>query len=396
MGAREEIDRLAKGLLPHYSRFLDQRRQEVLMTGHSHQAWPDVSRDAHLECWDDAARLADHKWGRIFGEIIPALRARIARRLGSDRPQDLAFAQSTHELGVRLASCFPERSTVVTTDLEFHSLRRQLGRQEEDGAKVHWVKAGGPGFAEAFSAALEQHRPAFAALSLVFFTHAEIVTELPSVLARAAALEIPVLVDAYHAFNVIEIEAQAWPGEVFLVGGGYKYAEAGEGACFMLLPKTAARFRPRYTGWFADFAGLESSQKTIGYAAGGDAFFGSTFDPAGLYRMLRVLEWMDEVGLSTAVLRAQSLRQTAELIAHYDQRNLEKTGLGLATPRDERRAGFVAFTHPRAQAMAQALRAEGVMADARREFLRLGPAPYTRAKDLDRAMEALAKVSSAM
>jgi selenocysteine lyase/cysteine desulfurase len=297
---------------------------------------------------------------------------------------------------VRLASCFPERSCVVTTDLEFHSLRRQLGRLEEEGAKIQWVKAGGPGFAGDFSAALELHRPAFAALSLVFFTHAEIVSELPSILARAAELQIPVLVDAYHGFNVIEIDAKSWPGEVFLVAGGYKYAEAGEGACFMLLPKTAARFRPRNTGWFADFAGLEAGQKAIGYAAGGDAFLGSTFDPAGLYRMLRVLEWMDELGLSTAVLRAQSLRQTAELIARYDHLGLEKTGLGLATPRDERRAGFVAFTHPKAAKLAESLRAEGVMADARREFLRLGPAPYTTVKDLDRAMEALAKVSSAM
>ena len=39
----------------------------------------------------------------------------------------------------------------------------------------------------------------------------------------------------------------------------------------------------------------------VDYASGGGRFFGSTFDPSGLYRMLQVLEWMDELGLSTAL-----------------------------------------------------------------------------------------------
>lgn len=393
--SRAAVDALARRLRPHYAHFLDRRREDVLMTGHSHQAWPDVSRDAHLECWDDAARLADQKWGRIFGEIIPALQRRIARRIGSDRPSDLCFAQSTHELGYRLASCFPERSTVVTTDLEFHSLRRQLGRLGEEGAKIVRVEAGKPGFSARFREALATERPAWAALSLVFFTHAEIAGELPEILAEAARLGVPILVDAYHAFNVVEIDCRDWPGEPFLVAGGYKYAEAGEGACFMLLPRDAARFRPKYTGWFADFEGLEASGDGVDYASGGGRFFGSTFDPSGLYRMLRVLEWMDELGLSTAVLRAQSLAQTALLLEAYDALGLAKQGVGLATPRDTRRAGFVAFTHPRAAELVTALAKLGVMADARREFLRFGPAPYTQAKELDRAMEALAKVSSA-
>ncbi len=393
--SRAAVDELARRLRPHYSHFLDRRREDVLMTGHSHQAWPDVSRDAHLECWDDAARLADQKWGRIFGEIIPALQRRIARRIGSDRPTDLCFAQSTHELGYRLASCFPERSTVVTTDLEFHSLRRQLGRLGEEGAKIVRVEAGKPGFSARFRAALAEERPAWAALSLVFFTHAEIAVELPEILAEAARLGVPILVDAYHAFNVVEIDCRDWPGEPFLVAGGYKYAEAGEGACFMLLPQGAARFRPKYTGWFADFEGLEASLNEVGYASGGGRFMGSTFDPSGLYRMLRVLEWMDELGLSTAVLRAQSLAQTALLLEAYDALGLAAQGVGLATPRDARRAGFVAFTHPRAAELVTALAKLGVMADARREFLRFGPAPYTHSKELDRAMEALAKVSSA-
>src|SRR5690242_9444260 len=133
-----EIDALADRLRPHYSRFLDplEAKGEILLTGHSHQAWPDVAREAQLEAWDDAARLIDDKWGKIFGELLPSFRAHVANRIGCSRADDTAIAQNTHELVYRLASCFPRASSVVTTDSEFHSLRRQLARFEEDGAHI--------------------------------------------------------------------------------------------------------------------------------------------------------------------------------------------------------------------------------------------------------------------
>ncbi|MEQ8983161.1 MAG: kynureninase, partial [Deltaproteobacteria bacterium] len=61
------IDALAERLRPHYRRFLDARAEgEVLLTAHSHQAWPDVSREGQLAAWDDAARWVDGKWSHVF------------------------------------------------------------------------------------------------------------------------------------------------------------------------------------------------------------------------------------------------------------------------------------------------------------------------------------------
>ena len=54
----------AEELAPHYSRF--QVGERLLLTGHSHQAWPDVARDGVMEAWDDAALRVDEKWGRAF------------------------------------------------------------------------------------------------------------------------------------------------------------------------------------------------------------------------------------------------------------------------------------------------------------------------------------------
>ena len=40
-------------LAEHYARFRVGER--LLLTGHSHQAWPDVAREGVLEAYDDAA-----------------------------------------------------------------------------------------------------------------------------------------------------------------------------------------------------------------------------------------------------------------------------------------------------------------------------------------------------
>lgn len=385
------IDAVAERLRPHYARFLDGIGDHVLFTGHSHQAWPDVTRDGQIAAWDDAARLIDGKWSRVLGEILPGVQAHVAKRIGSSRPGDLAIAPNTHELVYRLSTCFPATGTVVTTDAEFHSLRRQLARLEEEGLTVERVPAEAPDFVERFVRAIDERSPTWVALSYVLFTNARIV-DLDPILAACAAKDIPVLVDAYHAFNVLELEVDRWPGTVFVTGGGYKYAQTGEGACWMLLPRNAERFRPIDTGWFADFDHLESIGTEVHYGRGGDRFLGATFDPTALYRGLYAMRFFDAHGLTTSVLRRCSVAATSLIIDEYDRLALSAAGLGLASPRDpSRRAGFVAFEHPDAQALSRRLGARGVRTDARGSLLRLGPAPYLDSGRIRRGMQILAE-----
>mgnify|MGYP001556365702 CR=1 FL=1 len=51
-----ELYRTPNALAPHYSRFHVAER--LLLTGHSHQAWPDVGFEAQSEAWLDAAMIA--------------------------------------------------------------------------------------------------------------------------------------------------------------------------------------------------------------------------------------------------------------------------------------------------------------------------------------------------
>ena len=42
--------------------------ERLLLSGHSHQAWPDVALEGVVEAFDDAARDVDAKWERAFAK----------------------------------------------------------------------------------------------------------------------------------------------------------------------------------------------------------------------------------------------------------------------------------------------------------------------------------------
>ena len=64
-----------------FSRFFGADKERLHFAAHSHHLWPDVTRQAMLDVWDDAARLVDRKWERIFGEVVPRAQAHVARVL---------------------------------------------------------------------------------------------------------------------------------------------------------------------------------------------------------------------------------------------------------------------------------------------------------------------------
>src|SRR5436190_18722464 len=123
----------------HYSRFHVTER--ILLTGHSHQAWPDVGFDAQQRAWLDAAELIDDKWERA-AEQAAKVRAGFARLVG-DSLDNIALGQNTHELVTRWLSALPirERRRIVTTTGEFHTIRRQLNRLAEEEIEVVKVTA---------------------------------------------------------------------------------------------------------------------------------------------------------------------------------------------------------------------------------------------------------------
>jgi selenocysteine lyase/cysteine desulfurase len=300
-----------------------------------------------------------------------------------DAPADeIALAESTHDLVCRFLSALdPTRTHIVTTGGEFHSLRRQLARLAEEGLEVDWVDPDPiDTLGERLGAAV-RHDTAALMTSAVLFRTSAVVPGLEVAVRAAHDAGAQVLVDAYHAFQVVPFRVSAL-GPVFAVGGGYKYAQWGEGCCWMRVPGDT-ELRPVITGWFSDFAGLERPVG-VGRVEYGprpaDRFAGSTYDPTSHYRAVAVAGFFAEQGMTVPRLRALSLRQTGRL-----RDALEGVAPCLTPRADALRGGFLAYRVARACEVVSALRERGVHADARADVMRLGPAPYIEDDEIDAA-----------
>jgi kynureninase len=231
-------------------------------------------------------------------------------------------------------------------------------------------------------------------VSVVLFETSRIVPGLAVVAAACAREGAELVVDAYHALGVVPFSvadlADAW-----VLGGGYKYLQLGEGNAFLRLPPHADRFRPVVTGWYAEFADLadEPDPDRVGYGVGAVRFAGATYDPTSHYRAARVLDFFVDRGLSASRLREISLHQNTVLAEAFDALDVAPE----VVTRDrgvsrEAFGGFLALRSPRAAELQRVLAERGVDTDSRGVYLRFGPAPYLADTQLTDAIGALGEV----
>ena len=384
-------------LADHYRRFGVAER--LLLTGHSHQAWPDRGFEAQAQAWLDAARFVDDKWEHAFAR---AERVRLGfRRLLDDRDGYIALAPNTHELVVRFLSALPlrERPRLVTTDGEFHTIRRQLDRLVEEGIELVRVpEAPLEGLVERLGRAVND-RTAAVLVSAVFFDSGRIAPSLADVAEQCRRHGASLLVDVYHALNVVPFSLlKEGLLDAFVVGGGYKYCQLGEGNCFLRFP-AATTLRPVITGWFSEFSALTEKQRAgqVPYGEGGDRFAGATYDPASHYRAAAVFDFHDEVGLTPELLREVSQHQIGVLARSFEALDADPAVIrrDQTVPLNQI-GGFLALEAPAAGALSAALHREGVFTDSRGNNLRLGPAPYLSDRQLTDAMAILGKTAKGL
>ena len=382
-------------LAAHYSRF--RVSQRLLLTGHSHQAWPDVAARGQLEAFEDAAAAVDGKWELAFARA-DAVREGFRRWLG-DPAGEIALGASTHELMIRFLSALDLRARprLVTSDGEFHTLRRQLARLAEEGIEVVRLPAAPAGTLAARLAAEVDDRTAAVLVSAVLFETAHVVPGLGSLAAVCQRYGAELVVDAYHGLGVLPMPIHALGlADAWITGGGYKYLQLGEGNCFLRLPPHAARMRPVVTGWYAEFDALAAAPERPGrvaYGPGAWRWAGATYDPTSHYRASHVFEFFAGHGLEPAFLRTVSQHQLGVLCDAFDaleanpavidrDRSVALTELG----------GFLALRTPLAAELRAALAERGVATDSRGDHLRLGPAPYLSDAQLQDAVAALGEL----
>lgn len=379
-----------------YQHFLQARPTILHCAPHSHYYWPDVTRQAQLDYWDDSARYADEKWDFLFSEKIPELKRNIAQELNLTSPEQIVFAANTHEFVYRIISSFAAADglTILTTDSEFHSFSRQSRRLLERGNVQLEIVPCAPyeTFAERWRSAVAAQAWQLIFISQVFYNSGIVAPEPQLWLDAVVADDTVVVVDGYHGFCALPTNWQPYAERIFYLGGAYKYAQGGEGMCFAVVPKYC-RLRPEYTGWFADFAGLAKPQSdVVGYAEDGMRFAGATMDYTAAYRLNAVFNLWREHNLPTTVRDAYISALQQAFLAHIDglrhpQLNRERLLLGACNPAGRQHGHFYTFALDSAEtvsALAATLRAQGVATDYRHNRLRFGFALYQNAEDFSR------------
>nr|WP_294851583.1 aminotransferase class V-fold PLP-dependent enzyme [uncultured Sphingomonas sp.] len=371
---------------PLFSKSLSAAPDRVHFAAHSHHLWPDASFTGQVECWDDAARLADHKWNRIMGEVYPFAQAEVAAELGSDDPSAIVFASNTHDLLIRLMSACPRRNgkvRVLTSDGEFHSARRQFARWAEDGWLELEIVPTEPfgDFPERFLERARQGDHDLIFVSHTMFNSGTIFGPID----RLAALADPdgpwIVIDGYHSFMAVERPLPpSLAAKAFFLAGGYKYAMSGEGMGFMHCPAGFGP-RPAITGWYAEFADLEQVPGKIGYARDAMRFMGATFDASALYRFGAVRRMMRDNGIDTALASAKMARLQSLMLAELADSAIGSAAL-LNPLRGGAHARFLALRAPQAQQWCKQLADRNCVTDVRGDVLRIGFGLYQDDEDV--------------
>lgn len=371
---------------------------KLLFTGHSHQAWPDCSIEGQIEAWDNAAMHVDDKWDNALKKAQEVREG--FKTLLEDDNGYIALGSNTHELLVRFLSGldFISRNQIITTDNEFHTVRRQLNRLEEDN-HIKLITVQGLPVADVVDRIISHinDKTLAVVISSVYFNNGQIVENFFELLQTVEKFGAKLLIDVYHSLNVVPFSLREQKiSNCFVIGGGYKYCQLGEGNAFLRFPEHCS-MRPIITGWFSEWEYCSKSVNSVTVYGKKDALFaGSTYDPTSNYRGASVFKFFKEKNLKPQLLREISQHQIKKLIHGFDSIDADPKIIKRDNIPVNKIGGFLALTTPRAEEISTLLKERGVFTDYRDNKLRFGPAPYISDQQIHEAMKILKDIIHGM
>ncbi|MGC8498436.1 MAG: kynureninase [Acidimicrobiales bacterium] len=280
----------------------------------------------------------------------------------------------------------PERSTVLTDAANFHTdlyILEAVARRARRPLRVRAVDRAD------LLGALDD------SIALVMLTHVDFRTgemlDLPALTTRVHQAGALMLWDLAHSTGAVPVDLAGADAD-FAAGCTYKYLNGGPGspAFLWVAPRLLSEAVNPLPGWLGH-ARPFAFEPAFAPAPGIRGFVTSTPSILALAALDGALDAFDGVDLAT--LRAKSLALTDLFITLVEERL--PGALALVTPRDHARRGSqVAWRHPAAYGIVQALIARGVVGDFRApDIARFGLAPlYVRFADVVDAVEHLAAV----
>ena len=385
-GGPLQEDSIERYIAPLFSR--------VLSTNSSYLANHSLGRplDAMADDIAEATALWYSKLGDAWDawlEEQQAFRTRIASLIGATRV-DCIIPKTSAGQGLRtVLNALHGKPRVITTRGEFDSIDVILKQYAAlDRIELRWVEPDTQGdFSIGSLIDAVNDGADLVVVSQVMFMTGQIIQGLDTLAEVCHQRGTRLLVDSYHAVGVIPVDVVQL-GADYMIGGSYKYLRGGPGACFLYIaPKVLEDgLRPLDTGWFANadtFAYQRPEPPVL--KSGGDAFLESTPPVLTWYQARSGQEFALAMGVDR--LRAYSLKQLVALRGY-----LADTGVDTVTGGDEGHGAFLTIRLADAMEFPGRLEREGIICDARGEWLRLCPDCLTREEELRHAAATLGKM----
>ena len=216
-------------------------------------------------------------------------------------------------------------------------------------------------------------------VSHVFFNSGVALKRIPELVA-ATPDETLFVLDGYHSYFALPVDLSEIGKKIFFIAGGYKYAQSGEGACFMTLPENC-KLRPKVTSWFADMAGLENFAQTVGYSNDGYRFAGATMDYTSVYRMRAVLKLFERHQITPERIHNHVQKQQKLFLDHLEDAHHPQFRLNKLVWRGDLddHGHFLSFdfgTPEKTVELYTELKNKNILTDYRKTRLRFGFALY--------------------
>lgn len=376
---------------PLFSRVLKAHEGTHYLANHSlgrplDSTFDNIARGAAL--W---AEKLDEAWSDDYwmGEAA-RFRSLIAQLLDLDDPKAVVPKTSAGQ-GLRaVLNSFPaeKKLQIVTTMSEFDSIAFILKAYQQMGrANIRRV----PPYTHEQMASIYRADDIVAAIdddtdlvvvSAVFFGTGQILQDLDLIIEKAHRHGAHVLLDVYHALGVFPFSMSALDAD-FCIGGCYKYLRGGPGSCFLAIHARilAEGRRTLDTGWFAKKDTFQYKRpESADLWPGGDGWLESTPPVLTAYQATPGLEFTLSVGVEQ--IRTYMLQLLAEL-----RETLRSKDLQVVEPTNPSHWGAFALVFDYdPNALCEKLKEQGIITDARGEFVRFGPDILTRIDEMSEAI----------
>lgn len=340
----------------------------------------------YADTWNE---LGVRAWASEWWDLPVRVGNEVAPLIGA-REGEVAMVPnvSTAQAAVVSAVNFqPTRNTLVTTELDFPSVRYVYEKLATKLGATLVVVPSDDGISIDHDRLLQaiDERTALVAVSHVLFKSA-FVMDAAAICARAREVGALVSLDAYHSVGVLPVDVHEL-GVDFLSGGVLKWLCGGPGGSFLYVrPELSRTIEPAVTGWQAH-ARPFAFEPEMDYSDGVERWLGGTPPVPALYAAIEGPRLVKRAG--TDRIRARSVAQTSRLI---DLALAQ--GWVVNAPQDPaRRGGTVAIDIPYGYEVAQALLARQILVDYRAGAgIRIAPHFYTRDDEIELVIASIAGI----